>query len=59
MVDKTRQLVGIVSEHDLLSSLDGGRAWKAQTAEALMSANPLFGAAGNHVGDIGACIDGE
>ena len=40
VVDKTRQLVGIVSEHDLLSSLDGGRAWKAQTAEALMSANP-------------------
>ncbi|MBX3346734.1 MAG: CBS domain-containing protein [Nitrospira sp.] len=40
VVDKARQLVGIVSEHDLLSALDAGRAWKAQQADELMSANP-------------------
>ena len=39
-MDKARRLVGIVSEHDLLSALDAGRVWKAQQAEELMSANP-------------------
>lgn len=40
VVDKARRLVGIVSEHDLLSALDAGRAWKEQQADELMSANP-------------------
>ncbi|MBA5872030.1 MAG: CBS domain-containing protein [Nitrospira sp. CR2.1] len=40
VVDKARRLVGIVSEHDLLSALDAGRAWNEQQADELMSANP-------------------
>ena len=40
VVDKAKQLVGVVSEHDLLVTLDGGQAWSARTAKDLMSANP-------------------
>ena len=40
VVDKSKQLVGVVSEHDLLLALDEGQAWSARTAKDLMSANP-------------------
>ena len=40
VVDKARRLVGVVSEHDLLSALDAGRIWKEQQADELMTANP-------------------
>lgn len=40
VVDKGRRLVGVVSEHDLLSALDAGRIWKEQQADELMTANP-------------------
>lgn len=40
VVDAARRLVGVVSEHDLLSALDAGRVWKAQQADELMTANP-------------------
>lgn len=40
VVDSGRRLVGVVSEHDLLSALDAGRVWKEQQADELMTANP-------------------
>ena len=40
VVNKSKQLVGVVSEHDLLLALDEGQAWSARTAKDLMSANP-------------------
>lgn len=40
VVDKSKQLVGVVSEHDVLLALDEGQAWGARTVEELMSANP-------------------
>ncbi len=40
VVDKSKHLVGVVSEHDLLLVLDEGQAWGARTAKDLMSANP-------------------
>lgn len=40
IVDKTKQLLGVVSEHDLLVSLDEGQMWSAQTAKDIMSGNP-------------------
>lgn len=40
VVDQSKQLVGVVSEHDVLAALDGGHAWDARTVRDLMSANP-------------------
>ena len=40
VVDKAKQLMGVVSEHDLLLALDEGQAWGAQTAKDLMTENP-------------------
>lgn len=40
IVDKAQSLVGVVSEHDLLLSLDQGNHWRNQTAKEIMSANP-------------------
>lgn len=40
VVDKAKQLLGVVSEHDLLVALDEGQAWSAQTVKDLMSENP-------------------
>lgn len=40
VVDKSKQLLGVVSEHDVLLALDEGQAWTTRTAEDLMSANP-------------------
>ena len=40
VVDQAKQLAGVVSEHDLLSALDEGQAWSAQTAKDLMTENP-------------------
>ena len=40
VVDQAKQLTGVVSEHDLLSALDEGQAWRDQTAKDLMTENP-------------------
>ena len=40
VIDKSKQLLGMVSEHDVLVALDEGHAWGTQTARDLMSANP-------------------
>ncbi|MBS0170962.1 MAG: CBS domain-containing protein [Nitrospira sp.] len=40
VVDRARRLLGVVSEHDLLSALDAGRVWKEQQANELMTTNP-------------------
>ncbi len=40
VVDKSKQLLGVVSEHDLLVALDEGQAWGTRTVKDLMSANP-------------------
>jgi Mg/Co/Ni transporter MgtE len=40
VVDKAKQLTGVVSEHDLLLALDAGQAWSAQTVKDLMTENP-------------------
>ena len=40
ILDKTKSLLGIVSEHDLLLSLDHGNEWRNQTAKEIMSSNP-------------------
>src|SRR4249920_3106756 len=40
IVDAEQRLVGIVSEHDLLASLDQGHKWGALTAEDIMVRNP-------------------
>lgn len=40
VVDEQRRLVGIVSEHDLLGSLERGHAWGTVTAQDIMSHNP-------------------
>lgn len=40
VIDKSKQLVGVVSEHDVLLALDEGQAWGARTVRDLMSANP-------------------
>ncbi len=40
VVDDQRQLIGIVTEHDLLASLDRGHAWSNVTAQDIMSHNP-------------------
>ncbi len=40
VVDKAKQLMGVVSEHDLLLALDEGQVWSARTAKDLMSENP-------------------
>jgi CBS domain-containing protein len=40
ILDKAKSLVGVVSEHDLLLSLDQGNEWRHQRAKEIMSANP-------------------
>jgi CBS domain-containing protein len=40
ILDKANNLVGVVSEHDLLLSLDQGNEWRHQRAKEIMSANP-------------------
>lgn len=40
IVGKAKQLLGVVSEHDLLVALDEGQAWNAQAAKDIMSGNP-------------------
>lgn len=40
VIDKSKQLLGVVSEHDVLLALDEGHAWGARTVQDLMSANP-------------------
>jgi CBS domain-containing protein len=40
ILSKTKQLMGIVSEHDLLASLDDGRQWRSLAAKDIMSMNP-------------------
>ena len=40
VVDKAKQLTGVVSEHDLLLALDAGQAWSTQTVQDLMTENP-------------------
>ncbi len=40
IVGKGKQLMGVVSEHDLLSSLDDGQAWGSLAARDIMSVNP-------------------
>ena len=40
VIDKSKQLLGMVSEHDVLLALDEGHAWGARTVQDLMSANP-------------------
>lgn len=40
IVDEQRRLVGIVSEHDLLMSLDRGQRWGDLSAQDVMSRNP-------------------
>jgi Mg/Co/Ni transporter MgtE len=40
VIDKTRTLVGIVSEHDLLGAIDDGQKLGALTAGEVMTGNP-------------------
>lgn len=40
VVDGKNKLIGIVSEHDLLSAVDDGRKLAAVTAEDVMTGNP-------------------
>jgi CBS domain-containing protein len=40
VLDKTRTLVGIVSEHDLLGAIDDGHSLGALTAGEIMTGNP-------------------
>jgi len=40
VVDGTKKLVGIVSEHDLLAAIDDGHKLGAVTAADVMTANP-------------------
>ena len=40
VIDKSKQLLGVVSEHDVLLALDEGQAWGARTVQDLMTANP-------------------
>lgn len=40
ILDGQRRLIGIVSEHDLLASLEKGHKWGDVTAADLMSPNP-------------------
>lgn len=40
VVDRSKQLVGVVSEHDVLLAVDEGPAWGTRRVQDLMSANP-------------------
>lgn len=40
VVDDRQRLIGIVSEYDLLASLERGQRWSAVSAETIMSPNP-------------------
>lgn len=40
VIDKTRTLIGIVSEHDLLGAIDDGQSLGALTAGDVMTGNP-------------------
>lgn len=40
IVDRTNRLVGIVSEHDLLRSLEKGQKWGEVSAKDIMTPNP-------------------
>lgn len=40
VIDKTRTLIGIVSEHDLLGAIDDGQSLGALTAGEVMTGNP-------------------
>ncbi|HSA62500.1 MAG TPA: CBS domain-containing protein [Nitrospiraceae bacterium] len=40
VIDKTRKLAGIVSEHDLLGAIDDGHSLGALTAGDIMTGNP-------------------
>ncbi|MBH0205832.1 MAG: CBS domain-containing protein [Nitrospira sp.] len=40
VIDKTRMLIGIVSEHDLLGAIDDGQKLGALTAGEVMTGNP-------------------
>lgn len=40
IVDERQRLIGIVSEHDLLASLEKGQAWNQVAAGDIMAPNP-------------------
>ena len=40
IVDERQRLIGIVSEHDLLASLEKGQAWSQVAAGDIMAPNP-------------------
>ena len=40
ILSKNKQLMGVVSEHDLLASLDDGQVWGSLAAKEIMSINP-------------------
>ena len=40
IVDDQHRLIGVLSEHDLLASLDRGQRWSDIAAEEVMSRNP-------------------
>lgn len=40
VIDEQQRVVGVVSEHDLLSALDGGHDWERLSAGDIMARNP-------------------
>jgi CBS domain-containing protein len=40
IVDRSERLLGVVSEHDLLGSLERGESWGSVTAKDIMTPNP-------------------
>lgn len=40
IIDGQQRLIGVVSEHDLLAALDGGRRWEDLKVQDIMSRNP-------------------
>ena len=40
IVDENQRLIGVVSEHDLLTALDSGQRWADLKAQDIMSHNP-------------------
>lgn len=52
IVDHQQRLVGVVSEYDLLASLEQGHKWSAVTAREIMARNPYSVRSETNVGTL-------
>ena len=59
IVDPAQRLIGIVTEHDLLTSLEKNQKWGEVSARTNHDAKPLFRQAGHRSRDAPSCVAGQ